>query len=69
MLLRPAGGTRIVAEVPSHTVLDSPPEAQDETPLTAEPGLREAAAPATPTRRADQIAQAVIVTLLFAVRR
>ena len=56
-----------MAEVPSHTGLDSPPEAQDETPLTAEPGLREAAAPATPTRRADQIAQAVIVTLLFAV--
>ena len=48
-------------------MLDSPPEVQDETPLTPETGPREVPAPATPTRKADQIAQAVVVTLLFAV--
>ena len=67
MLLRPRPGHLYRDRVASHAVLDSPPEAQDETPLTPQTGLREVRAPATPTRRADQIAQAVVVALLFAV--
>jgi len=53
--------------VASHTVLDFPPETQDQTPLRPDAGLREDSAAAIPAGRADQIAQGVITSLLFAV--